>query len=51
MTTHPTETASEREKLLAQLTPRELRIVLDVLRNYPTLSTRKAIEMLRFAGL
>jgi hypothetical protein len=51
MTTRPTETATEREKLLAQLTPRERRIVDDVMRNYPTLTARKAIEMLRFAGL
>jgi hypothetical protein len=38
MTTHPTETQTERERLLRQLTPRERRIVDDVMRDYPDLT-------------
>jgi hypothetical protein len=51
MTTRPIETATERDQLLAQLTQRERRIVNDVMHDYPALTARKAIEMLRFAGL
>jgi hypothetical protein len=47
---HPAETDAERE-LLSQLTPRERRIVDDVMRDYPALTASKAIEMLRAAGM
>jgi hypothetical protein len=51
MDTTPTETNAERERLLSQLAPRERRIVEDVMRDYPALTARKTIEMLRAAGM
>jgi len=46
-----TETPQERERLLAQLTPREREIVESVLNNKPGLTAAECIEHCRAMGL
>ena len=46
-----TETPEERERLLAELTPREREIVESILADYPTLTARECIEHCRAMGM
>jgi hypothetical protein len=50
--TPTTESAQERERLLAQLSPRDRRLVEDVMAAHPKLTAAEAIEHLTaFGGL
>jgi len=50
MDTDKTETAEEREKLLAALNPRQRQLVEDVMAQHTALTVAEAIEALDAAG-